>query len=46
MLFGNPGGQFLSRQGIRQVATCMAETSREIEADQITEAGIWRMLRP
>jgi len=46
VLFGDPGRQFLPRQDIRQVATYTVETSRELEAGQITEAGIWRMLRP
>jgi predicted nicotinamide N-methyase len=46
VLFGDPGRQFLPRQGIRQVATYTVETSRELEAEQITEAGIWRMIRP
>jgi predicted nicotinamide N-methyase len=45
VLFGDPGRQFLPRQGLRQVAIYTVETSRELEAGQITEAGIWRMLR-
>jgi predicted nicotinamide N-methyase len=46
VLFGDPGRQFLPRQGIRQIATYTVETSRELEADAITEASIWRMVRP
>jgi len=44
VLFGDPGRQFLPRRGIRQVATYTVETSREIEAEPITEAGVWRMV--
>ncbi|MCA8928260.1 MAG: methyltransferase [Alphaproteobacteria bacterium] len=44
VLFGDPGRQFLPRRGIRQVATYTVETSREIEANAITEASVWRMI--
>lgn len=44
VLFGDPGRQFLPRAGIRLVATYTVETSRELEADAVIEASIWRMI--
>ncbi len=44
VLFGDPGRQFMPREGIRQVATYSVETSQEIEANPITEASVWRMV--
>jgi predicted nicotinamide N-methyase len=44
VLLGDPGRQFLPRQGIRRLATYTVETSRELEADVVTPAGIWRMI--
>ena len=46
VLLGDPGRQFLPRQGIRRVATYTVETSRELEAASITQASIWRMVGP
>lgn len=44
VLFGDPGRQFMPRDGIDQVATYSVETSEEIEANPITEASVWRMV--
>lgn len=44
VLFGDPGRQFLPRADIRQVATYSVETSRELEADAMTQANVWRLL--
>lgn len=44
VLFGDPGRQFLPRRGMHRVATYSVETSQEIEAHPISEAGVWRMV--
>lgn len=44
VLLGDPGRQFLPRQDLLSVATYTVETSRELEAESTTEAGVWRMI--
>lgn len=46
VLFGDPGRQFLPRDGICRIATHTVATSRELEAESVTEAGVWRMVGP
>lgn len=45
VLFGDPGRQFLPRAEISHVASYTVETSRELEADDVTHANVWRMVR-
>jgi len=44
VLFGDPGRRFFPLQGVRQLAAYTVETSWEIEASDVTEAGVWRMV--
>jgi len=46
VLLGDPGRQFLPRDGMRLIATYQVETSRELEADALTQAGVWCMVGP
>ena len=46
VLFGDPGREFLPRQQIRRIATYAVETGRELEADAITQASVWRLVKP
>ena len=44
VLFGDPGRQFMPRADLEHLAACSVPTSKEIEADDISEASVWRML--
>ncbi len=46
VLFGDPGRQFLPRTDICHVASYTVETSRELEANAVTQANVWRMVHP
>lgn len=46
VLLGDPGRQFLPRASIRHVASYTVATSRELEAEAVTQANVWRLLRP
>lgn len=46
VLFGDPGRQFLPLADIRKVASYGVATSRELEAESVTEASVWRMVGP
>lgn len=41
VLLGDPGRQFLPRQDLRSLASYSIETSRELEAEAMTEARVW-----
>jgi len=43
VLLGDPGRQFLPRQELSLLATYQVETSRELEAASVTEAGVYHM---
>jgi predicted nicotinamide N-methyase len=43
VLLGDPGRQFLPREGVHRIATYAVPTSREIEAAAVTEASVWRI---
>ncbi len=44
VLFGDPGRQFLPRADLEHLAAYTVPTSKEIEAEEITEASVWRMI--
>jgi predicted nicotinamide N-methyase len=44
VLFGDPGRQFLPRADLEHLAAYTVPTSKEIEADDISEASVWRMI--
>ena len=46
VLLGDPGRQFLPREGMHLLATYPVATSLELEAASITQASVWRMQRP
>lgn len=46
VLLGDPGRQFLPRADISHVASYTVQTSRELEADAVTQAQVWRMVGP
>jgi predicted nicotinamide N-methyase len=45
VLFGDPGRMFLPLADLCHVASYTVETSRELEADAVTRANVWRMKR-
>ena len=44
VLFGDPGRQFMPRADLEHLAAYSVVTSKEIEANEITEASVWRMI--
>jgi predicted nicotinamide N-methyase len=44
VLFGDPGRQFMPRADLIHLAAYSLPTSKEIEADEIMEASVWRMI--
>jgi len=44
VLFGDPGRQFMPRADLEHLAAYTVPTSKEIEAEEITEASVWRMI--
>lgn len=44
VLFGDPGRQFMPRKDLEHLASYSVPTSKEIEADDIAEASVWRMI--
>lgn len=46
VLLGDPGRQFLPRGDLSHVASYTVETSRELEAHAVTQANVWRLVRP
>ena len=44
VLFGDPGRQFMPRKDLEHLAAYSVPTSKEIEADDISEASVWRMI--
>jgi len=46
VLLGDPGRQFLPRGDLSHIASYKVETSRELEADAVTQANVWRLVRP
>ena len=44
VLFGDPGRQFMPRADLELLASYSVQTSKEIEASEITEASVWRMI--
>lgn len=44
VLFGDPGRQFMPRADLEHLQAYTVPTSKEIEADDIAEASVWRMI--
>lgn len=44
VLLGDPGRQFLPRADLRHVASYTVETSSELEARDVTQANVWRLI--
>lgn len=44
VLFGDPGRQFMPRADLEHLAAYTVPTSKEIEAEEISEASVWRMI--
>jgi predicted nicotinamide N-methyase len=44
VLFGDPGRQFMPREDLLHLAAYSIPTSTEIEAKEVTQASVWRMI--
>jgi predicted nicotinamide N-methyase len=44
VLFGDPGRQFMPKADLEHLAAYTVQTSKEIEAHEISEASVWRMI--